>query len=503
MSDYEPVAPARAARRGEVPGDDAEWAEWPTRAVEATSDAREDFETQHRTEGIEHAHDATPERLRLRRGHGLAYAGLFLFTAVLYFRPYEYLPLPQTLAFWIAISTLLVFIPTQLGLEGNLTARPREVNLVLLLCVCGLLSIPLAANPGEAWDTFSDTFLKAVLMFIVIVNVVRTRWRLRGLLFLALAVGCVLSVNAIRDFRAGNFVVEDYRVAGSIGGMFGNPNDMALHLVTVVPLALALLLGSRNILGKAVYGLCALFFAGGIVVTYSRGGFLGLAAAGAVLAWKAGKRHRLAVLLLVVGGLVLLFLFAPGNYSERLTSIVDFAKDPLGSASMRQQLFWRSLFTAIHNPVLGIGMGNFPIVSLKEQVTHNAYTQVAAEMGFPALVIYLLFIFAALKSLRTVERGVAGSKKMRSTYYLTLGLQASFAGYMVSSFFASVAYQWHIYYLVGYAVALRRMYEAETAETARSADALDAATNDTETSEDAKGQRAAYARLKEATGSTV
>ncbi|MEJ7709182.1 MAG: hypothetical protein WKF84_04815 [Pyrinomonadaceae bacterium] len=29
---------------------------------------------------------------------------------------------------------------------------------------------------------------------------------------------------------------------------------------------------------------------------------------------------------------------------------------------------------------------------------------------------------------------------------------------MVSSFFASVAYNWYIYYLVGYAVALRRLY---------------------------------------------
>ncbi len=39
-----------------------------------------------------------------------------------------------------------------------------------------------------------------------------------------------------------------------------------------------------------------------------------------------------------------------------------------------------------------------------------------------------------------------------------MGLQASFVGYMVSSFFLSVAFDWHIYYLVGYAIALRRLY---------------------------------------------
>jgi hypothetical protein len=32
---------------------------------------------------------------------------------------------------------------------------------------------------------------------------------------------------------------------------------------------------------------------------------------------------------------------------------------------------------------------------------------------------------------------------------------------MVSSFFLSVAYAWNVYYLVGYAVCFRRIYEAE------------------------------------------
>ena len=36
---------------------------------------------------------------------------------------------------------------------------------------------------------------------------------------------------------------------------------------------------------------------------------------------------------------------------------------------------------------------------------------------------------------------------------------------MVSSFFASVAYLWYVYYLVAYAVCLRRMYESETGES--------------------------------------
>jgi hypothetical protein len=45
---------------------------------------------------------------------------------------------------------------------------------------------------------------------------------------------------------------------------------------------------------------------------------------------------------------------------------------------------------------------------------------------------------------------------------LALGLQASLIAYLVSSFFLAVAYNWYVFYLVGYAVCLRRLYEAET-----------------------------------------
>ena len=61
-------------------------------------------------------------------------------------------------------------------------------------------------------------------------------------------------------------------------------------------------------------------------------------------------------------------------------------------------------------------------------------------------------------------RETFGAKANSHFYYLAVGLQASLVGYMVCSFFASVAYLWYVYYLVAYAVCLRRLYESETAK---------------------------------------
>ena len=451
--DYEPVVPSRLWGAGvEGVGDER------PRAADA---APEGEVSPARAWSDTGARAAAEGHTALRAAHAFTFAGLFLFTFVLFYRPYEYFPLPTNLAFWFAVATLVIFIPSQLAAEGTLTARPREVNLVLLLVVAGLLSIPFAkGSPGEAWATFSDIFIRAVLIFVVIVNAVRTERRLRCMLLLSVGSAVALGAAALYDFRVGRLTVEGYRVEGSLGGIFENPNDMALHLVTMTPVALALAFGSRGLWRKALYGAAALLMVAGTVVTYSRGGFLALAASTLVLAWTLGRRHRFAVVtaacVLTLGLLVL----APGGYGARIFSIYDRRLDAYGSADARQALLLRSVLVALRNPLFGVGMGNFAYVSFRNQVTHNAYTQVAAEMGAAAFAVYVLYVVTPLRRLRAVVRETFDARRDSHFYYLAAGLSASLVGYMVASFFASVAYYWNVYYLVGYAVCLRRLYEA-------------------------------------------
>lgn len=214
-----------------------------------------------------------------------------------------------------------LFHPHQLSMEGTLTARPTEVNLVLLLCLTGLLSIPLAINRFTAWQEFSGTFIRCIVIFVIIVNAVRTKARLRGLLFVALASGIWLSAEAINDFRLGLATVDGYRAGGRGNGIFGNTNDMALHVVTLLPIALALLFGTRSLTRKLLFGACAALMLAAIVLSYSRGAFLGMIVVLIFMAMKLGPRHRVEIVLavLVLAGAVL--LLAPDNYGGRLLSI--------------------------------------------------------------------------------------------------------------------------------------------------------------------------------------
>jgi O-antigen ligase len=456
VNDYEPVTRSQSSR----PDGDSEKESWfgASRPHRDPDSAGDRAHSARQTPRLANAGSKQNTRPSLKRGHGVAFAGLFLFTFVVYFRPYElfsWLSWASSMAFVLAVLTLLAYLPTQLGLEGNLTTRPLEINLVLLLLLCGAFSVPLALDKTAAFYGLNE-FLKVVLMFIVMVNVVRTDTRLKAMLLLALITSCIVSAAAVNDYRMGVFLrdLDHNRIRGSIGNLFDNPNDLALHLVTMVPLAIGLLFGLRGGLKRLFFAGCAVLISVGVVATFSRGGFIGLVCVAAVLAWRLAKRNKFLIIAGLPIVLLLFLVLAPGGYKSRISSTTD------DSGIARREELKRSLFVAIRHPLFGVGINNYILFSDLNHATHNAYTQVASEMGLPAMMIYILFLVTPLKALRRIGRETSATRRTSRYYYLAVGLEASLIGYMVSSFFLSVAYLWYVYYLVGYAICFRRLYEA-------------------------------------------
>ena len=114
-------------------------------------------------------------------------------------------------------------------------------------------------------------------------------------------------------------------------------------------------------------------------------------------------------------------------------------------------------------------MANFAEYTVKGKVAHNSYIEIAAELGWIGLLAYLTFLIAPFRSLKRIERGLlaadrfsdADGREWRELYYLSVGLQAVMAAFLVCSLFASSQYFWHPYYIVGYSIALRRIYAAQ------------------------------------------
>jgi len=270
-------------------------------------------------------------------------------------------------------------------------------------------------------------------------------------------------MSAINEYRQGLLGPDGYRVTGSGSGIFGNTNDMALHVVTILPITIALLIGSRGMIRRGLYAVCAAIMVAAIVLSYSRGAFIAMIVVLIFIAFKIGPRHRAGIILAIAALAGAIVVFAPDKYGVRLLSIFFPSLDPGGSADFRRGELFRSLYIALRHPVLGIGMGNYqPEMSYRGLVTHNSYTQVACEMGVAALACYTMFIVSPLRKLRKIASETFEARANSHFYYLAVGLEASLIAYMVASFFLSVAYTWYVFYLVGFAMCLRRLYEAET-----------------------------------------
>lgn len=397
--------------------------------------------------------------------HTVSYLGVFLFTFFLYFRPYEILPALSgfdSVTFLIGIVTVLSYFAIQINSEWRPFAREKEVWLVLGMLAYAIVALPIAADRSLAWNTLTETFLKVALIFACLVAVIRSRRRLDGLIFLSVAIGAKLGYDAITIYQAGKFEVEGYRIKVNLGGMFANPNDLAIHFVIFMPIAIGVAAASRSRVARILWLSAAALMIAGTLVTQSRAGFLGLIAVSLVLIWNFGRRHRVRTLLGVAAAIVLIIAIMPGNYSMRVASIFNPSLDPVGSSSQRQEALERSIIVTLRNPQ-GIGIGNSRVYGVRNLEFHNAYTQVSAELGWVAFGCYLLLLYLPLRRLRKIIKS-ADSKDGpdRWAYYYAIGITAGIVGYAVSSFFASVAYQWYLYYPIAYAIALDRIVRENT-----------------------------------------
>ncbi|HVB99158.1 MAG TPA: hypothetical protein VNJ12_07505, partial [Candidatus Dormibacteraeota bacterium] len=107
----------------------------------------------------------------------------------------------------------------------------------------------------------------------------------------------------------------------------------------------------------------------------------------------------------------------------------------------------------------GIGPGNFEVLSGNWHVNHDSFMQMASEGGLPALLLFTLMLWCAFADLRA-----AAKAEREEVRIFTGALRASLAAFVVGAFFASVAYLFIPYVLVGYSCALKRIGRQEDAQ---------------------------------------
>jgi len=394
---------------------------------------------------------------------------LMAFTAMMLLAPHNYFPVlgPFRLAFLAAGVAIGSYVYDRLRRGQPLTILPPEIRLVGYLLGWALVTLPLGSWPGGSVGVLADMYSKTLVIFLLIANTVNTVARLRlivgGLTLMAVPIALI----GVKNFLSGAYIVGgDNRIVGYESALTANPNDLALILNIIIPLALGLVLITRRPMLRAVLLASIGLQAVAVIITFSRAGFLSLATILGVFAWTMSRRPErgwaYAALTLGVAALPLL----PGNYLTRLSTITNIEADATGSARERYAQQVAAVHYVLAHPIVGAGLG-MNILAINEtglspawMNIHNVYLQYATDLGLPGLILFLLIFLGSIKSAHLVQRRSATSPQSRELFYLATGIKTSLLSFAISAFFSPVAYQFQFYYIAGLAVAVKAVAEA-------------------------------------------
>jgi hypothetical protein len=397
--------------------------------------------------------------IALRR-RPFVFGALVVFFALYYYRPEDFIK-PLAYIPMAKVAGILGFGALLIGMMGaDRVTVPRAIKILWWLLLQMTFCIPLALWPGGAFASVFGKFGKGVVVAMLIGMVVVTVRELRKLLWIqASAVTLVTFLSiAMRNYG------DEGRLGGIQNSILSNPNDLAINIAITFPLAMAFMLYARG-LKKAVWVLGLGFLCLGVVLTGSRSGLLALITSIVVCVWEygiRGKRRHLVVITAVVFVLGFGAAITNSRYRARVESIVNGSVEGQGQAAKgsiaaRKELLKLSVMTALTHPILGVGPGCFPLMSdAGWKVAHNAYTELAAEAGIPALILFLAALGAAFKNIVQIRK----SEHYREDPEFRLFTQALWAGlaaYLMGSFFASTEYNLYPYYVIGYTCAMVRI----------------------------------------------
>jgi O-antigen ligase len=288
------------------------------------------------------------------------------------------------------------------------SARAKKVTLLInwpcrfyfALAAWFLLSQLTAGDLVEGLTDFAGGMLIVSIIFILITNVPETELDL-GILEKILLIAITASImHAIMvTITQDNFEPAITRLEDL--GMTGNSNDLGAIIAQALPFAvLPAIMGGKHFSRKIIALATFPILMTGLWLTQSRGAMLGvLVSVITYFVVKAKNKKRARIMMAFCVPLLLAF------YS--VLSLARNADDLQGSTESRRAFVIAGINMGFHNPLMGVGIGNFPkvwqsyaignVVETGFRTAHNTWVLCFAETGVPGLLLLIALVVATFR----------------------------------------------------------------------------------------------------------
>jgi O-antigen ligase len=374
----------------------------------------------------------------------------YLFILLTFFllgRPQNFLPFLAVIR-PVLVLTFLTLAATFLvkrSTPAEAISRSKEGRKYSLFYLMMILGIPFAVHRHVAFDFVILVYLSSILFFYLCLIHIDSIKRLKVFI---LTICLSVLFFGIASLIKGDFASGDRFLVKS---MF-DPNELSFFLVSLFPLSLYFI-GHNEGLLKILLALTTIGISViTILLTGSRGGFLGLVAVFSLLLFNNYGHIRLPTKVLML--IVILTVVAAYGYkinTERYTSLANISSDYNVTAEDGRLGIWgKGVRLILSNPITGVGVNCFPeaIGELraeegeppKWQAAHNSYLQVAAEVGLIGFFFFCSMITVSLKNLSFCIRTKSEYPAAQEAKLIAEMVRLGFIGSLIVAFFLSQAY---------------------------------------------------------------
>jgi len=321
-----------------------------------------------------------------------------------------------------------------------------------------ILSGMQAYDGAAAWNGQGrgiNLFIKYIIFYLLVVNIIDTRWKFDWFINAQL-LSAAWMVYKCWDLRGTTGARFEY----INGGIVMDSNQFAAGLILLLPLVAVKVFKKGYIAVRvgAAFGAFGILMS--IIITTSRGGFLGITAlccSFVVLFRKS--RVKIIFFLLAIG--ISVSPFVPEFYIDRISTIF-VSSDEIGpeKAGLSRLSSWAlAIDLWKERPILGVGLNNFGYyMGLKEgktwgergHVVHSIWLQPLAEGGIVLWVPFMAFLMLFYYRTSKIKKAVKGSELEVDIS----ALQAGMFGFLVSATFVDRLFYEPIYWWSALGVSL-------------------------------------------------